>query len=141
MNSQEKLEKLQKKTDTSIFTVSSIFPFELFPDIIQVDREKISLIRNRFFLTRKVFPILLKDIKTVRFTTGPVFGTLQFEIEGYEANPQPLKHLKRLDAIKAKRIIEGLIILKEKNIDTSKLSDQQLVNKAIQFGKEHQRKN
>lgn len=140
MNSQEKLEELEKKTDMPIYTASSLFPFELFPDKLQVDREKISLIRNRFFLTRKVFPILIKDIKTVRFTTGPIFGTLQFEIEGYETNPQPIKHLKRLDAIKAKRIIEGLIILKEKNIDTTNLSDKKLVKKAHQIGKEHERR-
>ncbi len=135
-NAIDKIAKIKENIHPPLLKVSSIFPFHLFPDKLIIDREKISLIRRHSLLNKKVFPILISDLKTVTLNTSLLFGSLQFEIAGYETNPEPLIFLPKRKAVKAKRIIEALIIFKSKNIDVSKISNKKLINKCLSIGKE-----
>src|SRR5687767_8473081 len=79
----KKLDVLTTETESVIYQVASVFPFQLFPDKIIVDKNKVTIVRKQL-LYKRIFPILLEDIRTVKVTRGPFFASIEFEVSGYE---------------------------------------------------------
>lgn len=130
----KKLDKIVSENENPIKTYKTVFPFDLFPDVLKIYKSKIVIVRNHFFFTKRVFPILMNDIKTVRVLMGPFFATLKFEIKGFETNPRPLGKLKRQDAIEARRIITGLNVMDKNDVDTLEVSNTKVVISAKKLG-------
>src|SRR3989344_3628797 len=86
-----KLKTLADETETVIYKASSVFPFQLFPDKIIIDKNKVSIIRKMLFFKR-IFPILYEDIQTVKVNRGILLAAVEFEVRGYEQNPRPVLH-------------------------------------------------
>lgn len=130
----KKLEKLAQESEKTIYELSSVFPFQLFPDKIIIDKLKVTVIRNDLFY-RRTFPILIEDIKTIKVTGGILFASMEFEVAGYEENPQAVTHLWPKDATKAKQYILGLIKTTKEKIDLSALSTDQVKKNLEEIGK------
>lgn len=135
-----KLDKLITRTNQNILTIHSVFPFDLFPDTIHIDENKVEIIHRPFFFEEQIFPILISRITSAKITTNPFFATLKLEIRGYETNPEAVRMLWYKDAIKAKRIITGLIACSQENIDLSAVNINEAAQKIEKIGKalEHQ---
>lgn len=133
-------------TSQPIYTLSSVFPFDFFPDTITIDLKKIDISYGYFFLSRQNFSILISDLKTVRVNTGPFFATMYFEISGYETNPDAVTHLPKAKALRARSLIMGLLafqsrqpnsfILESENVDLRGLPPNELVNQLVKIGEE-----
>lgn len=134
----DKLETLATQASRILFTVKTVFPFDPFPKKIIVDENKIDIFYNTFFATTKLFPIMLSDILTVKVSTGIFFASMEFEIEDYETNPPPINYLPRTDAIKAERIITGLIAAKRAKVDLSKLRREEVLRNTEYIGYSNQ---
>ena len=80
------------------------------------------IIYGIFFYSREVFSIPYRQINGVSSTTGIFFGGLQIEIEGFNKNPPFLNKLWPQDAVKARRIINGMVTADKQNIDLTKLN-------------------
>jgi cell fate (sporulation/competence/biofilm development) regulator YmcA (YheA/YmcA/DUF963 family) len=59
---------------------------------------------------------------------------LEFEIEGYERNPDPIRYFKRAEAVRAKRIIVGLIETQRQEIDLTKIDKEDALKKLEEVG-------
>jgi hypothetical protein len=57
--------------------VQSAFPFTLFPDSINIDRRKITVIHRAFLGKSVVVSVPLADIHRVELSTGPLLGSLK----------------------------------------------------------------
>lgn len=88
--------------------VQQAFPFNIFPDSITVDPNKIDIVYRNFFWEKQVFTILIEDLTTIKINTGIVYASANFEVRGYEKNPDPINHLSKKDAIKLHQIVIGL---------------------------------
>ena len=128
----EKAEKMLKetvrRTHDVLLSVSTIVPFTIFPDTITIDREKVTLVQRFFFNAATVRSIKLEDVLDVTATAGPFFGSVHLISRG--VNPEEgfsVKFLKREDAFRVKRIMNGFIVLVGKEdinldvIDTDEL--------------------
>jgi hypothetical protein len=132
----EKVEKLLDKTEKPLFQIKAVFPFQLFPDSVIIDRAKVTYALYLFFYSRRYFPILIENIRTVWVTTNLFFGALTVEIKGLELRDQQktVEHLWKADAIKAHRIITGLIAIHEEKIDITSLSNQEVLEMTEKIG-------
>ncbi len=121
----EKLGELVSKTNNIIYEISSVFPFQLFPDRIIVDENKVTIARKDLFFKR-VFPLMYEDILTVRVNRGLIFAAMEFEIKRARLNPRPITYLWPKEAANAKKYIMGIIEAKKQKIDVSKLTAGQI---------------
>ena len=96
---------------------STVFPFTLFPDNVTLDRAKLTIAHREFFWTGEVMSIRIEDILNVTADVGPFFGSLKIFTRFFSTDkPYNVSFLKRSDALKIKRILQGYIIAFQKKI-------------------------
>lgn len=112
-----------------LFTATTSFPFTLFPDTITIDRTKLTIAHKEFFKVGEVMSIRIEDILNVTADVGPFFGSLKVYTRFFNNDkPYHINYLKRADALRIKRILQGYIIAIQKNIDCSSLPTDQLAS-------------
>lgn len=130
----DKLDKLVDETNSVIYEISSVFPFQIFPDKLIIDENKVTIIR-REFLFKRIYPILLSDILTVKVDRSILFSSLNFEVKRYHSTPRPLVYLKPKEANRARQYVIGLVQAKRARIDLSKLTADQIRDRLEEIGK------
>jgi len=107
--------------------VQSAFPFTLFPDSINIDRRKITVIHRAFLSKSVVVSVPLADIHRVELTTGPVLASLKIMAKFFDNKPLSVNFLKKSDAFLVKRLLDGFIIAIERNLDCSIMPKDELI--------------
>lgn len=130
----KKLEKLVDATHSVLMKTKTVFPFDLFPDEVTIDENKINIVFREFFFSEDVHSIMIHLIKDVEVETSLLFGTIKIVPDGYPAQPIYVRYLKKSDALKIRRIIQGLMLSKKEGIDTTKLDEGELKEKVELVG-------
>jgi hypothetical protein len=99
----------------------------LFPDSINIDRRKITVIHRAFLGKSTVVSVPLADIHRVELSTGPLLGSLKIMARYFDDKPVTVNLLKKSDAFLIKRLLDGFIIAIERNIDCSSMSKSELI--------------
>jgi hypothetical protein len=124
------VEKLVKKSNRILLSISShSFPFDLFPDTINVEEARITIITRTFFLSSRVHSVDIKDVANIFVNVAPFFAQLVIISKTFEENEIKINNLRKEEAVFARRIIEGLRIFTSKQIDTSSYTVKELVSK------------
>lgn len=133
----QKLEELINKTALMLYKTSTVFPFDPFPDTIIIYVDQISVISREFFLSGRTHNIPVEDLGDVIADVSLLFATLSITDKGLSpgSGPVELKFLWKDDAIKAQRILQGLMVGQKKKIDFSKIKTPDLVEKIMELGK------
>lgn len=120
---------LVKKSNRILVSISShAFPFDLFPNTINLEEGRVTII-NRHFLSSEVHSVDIKDISNI-FINQTVFRSqLIIVSKTFEENKIKIKNLITKEAIFCRRIIEGLRIFTSKQIDTFNFTRKELVAK------------
>lgn len=127
---------LVKKSNRILVTISTHkFPVDLFPDTLNVEEGRITVITRNFFFSSQVHSVDIKDISNVFINTSPFFAQLVIVSKTFKQNEIRIKYLRQKEAVFARRIIEGLRIFKNKNIDTSDYTNKELVAKLEELSK------
>ena len=129
-----KLEQVKNTENQTLYQTKTVFPFKFFPVEIIVTENSVDIVSSYFFFSSQTFPMLLKDIKNVLASTDIFFSSLTFELTGYEANPPKIRFLPPNGAIKIKRIITGLLVCRQKNIDLTPVNTRSILDKIIEIG-------
>jgi len=117
-------------------SAKTVFPFTLFPDDITLDRAKLTIARREFFGTAEVMSIRIEDILNVTADVGPFLGSLKVFTRFYNTNkPYKVHFLRKRDALRIKRILQGYIIALQKEIDCSTLPTLELATMLDDLGK------
>jgi hypothetical protein len=115
---------------------TTVFPFTLFPDTITIDRAKLTITHRDFFSAGEALSINIEDILNVTATVGPFFGSIMIATRFFDpGKPYTIDKFHRADALKIKRIAQGYIIAKQKDIDCTALSNQELTKLLDELGK------
>lgn len=131
----ERLYKVAYSAHDILFTANTVFPFILFPDTITLDREKLTVVHRPFFRIAKIISVQIKDILTVEADIGPFFGSVHATSRYFVKNPLTMNFLKRTDAIKIQRLLQGYIIATQKNIKTQDVPHEELLVLLDDLGK------
>lgn len=121
------IEHLTTESSSSLVSVKAVFPFALFPDTINIDREKLTIIHTEFFRSSDVISLHIEDIQSVQSKVGPFFGTLILSSKFFINSVQTVNFLRRADAIRLQRFIQGCMIARQKGIDCSNIEKNQLI--------------
>lgn len=132
----EKLDTLTHLSDNRLFRLHSVFPFTLFTDTIVIEHKSVIIEKKNFFLSSEIYPISIKDILSPVVSTGVFFATLHLELGpgGFHQNPPEISFLKKSEALKARRIIMGLIICDKEGIDLTKMNKDEVLRKLDEVG-------
>lgn len=121
---------LVKKSNRILVTISSHrFPIDLFPDTLNVEEGRITVVTRNFFWSSQVHSVDIKDISNVFINVAPFFAQLVIISKTFEENEIRIKSLWIGEAIEVRRIIEGLRTFVNKQIDTSGYSREGLIAK------------
>ncbi len=131
----QKLNALVNADNQALFTFQTVFPFDLFPDRISIDRNKITITKRYFFFDRAVQSILIKDLMTVIGEESLLFATLHIVDRLLPNKTITVMNLPKSDARTARRILEGLLISEKKGVDLTTIPNSELVPKLIEIGK------
>ncbi|MEK7092211.1 MAG: hypothetical protein AAB907_01145 [Patescibacteria group bacterium] len=131
----EKLDMLLKGSQRILLKASSVFPFDFFPDELTIDENKVNIIFHPFFFSKDVHSIMIEMIRDIEVETGPFLAVLKLVPDGYPGHALELRYLKRNDALKARRIIEGLMVARRHGIDPSKLDSPDFLKQIETLGK------
>lgn len=117
-----------KKSNRCIISVSSTFPWNIFPDTIEVEEGRVNFI-TRQFKSYQSHSVDIKDISNVFIESSLFFAKLQIVSRTYIQNDVKMNYLQKGKAEKAKMIIEGLRIFANNDIDTSDYEIDELISK------------
>jgi hypothetical protein len=135
IDADEELNTLVEKGTKCLYKVTAVFPFDLFPNQITVDVNQINIVIKEFFWSERRHSIHIKDIMDVFIDTSLLFSTIKIVDRGYADNGIEIKYLKTSEAIKLRRIIQGLIIAHRQQIDLANVDSENLVEKIEELGK------
>ena len=120
---------LVKKSNRILVSISShAFPIDIFPNVINVEEGRITII-IRHLLSSEVHSVDIKDISNIFINTTFIFSQLVIISKTFEENEIKIRNLRTKEAVFARRIIEGLRIFENKQIDTSDYTKEELVVK------------
>ncbi len=120
---------LVKKSNRILVSISShAFPFDFFPDTLNVEEGRITII-TRHLLSSEVHSVDIKDISNIFINTTFFFSQLVIISKTFEENEIKIRNLKNKEAVFVRRIIEGLRIFENKQIDTSIFTKEELIAK------------
>lgn len=125
------LNQLAQESSRVILDVSTVFPFDFFPDKLVLDEMKVSIHTSYFFYSKEIQSIEYKDISHVLVQQGLFFAKLEI----FAHQPIPVEYLRKNDAIRARRMIQGMIIAKKENIPIETLPIEQLIQKLDEIGR------
>jgi hypothetical protein len=120
---------LVKKSNRILASISShTFPLDLFPDSVNVEEGRVTII-VRHLLSSNVHSVDIKDISNVFINTTIFYSQLVIVSNTFEDNEVRIRNLWPKEAVYIRRIIEGLRIFENKQIDTSKYTKDELIIK------------
>jgi hypothetical protein len=133
ISSKEELNELAHGASRVLFKTKTVFPFDLFPNDLIVNDDKVDIIFREFFMSEQIHTEMIEQLKDVIVETSPFFATLRlvdkFNIE------TSIKYLPTKDALKARDIIQGLVVAKQRSIDLTGMSDKEVLEKISAVGK------
>lgn len=129
-----KLEKLVKESQLKLFSAKSVFPLDLFPDQIEIDPVQVHITLKEFFKSKRIHSIAIKDISDVFIESAGPFASLKLIDRDFVENTVSVNFLKYADALKAKKIIQGLMVADREGIDLTQADYKSLAVKLEQLG-------
>lgn len=126
-----------KKSKKVLLNIRTVFPFKLFPTQIIVDIHRVIVIEQTFLFADTIRSIPIQNIQYVRCDRALLFGTLCIRTYGFSDREVVIKHLWNRDALCARRLIEGLIICYEENIDPMKFGEGDICKNLQNIGREY----
>ena len=120
---------LIKKSNRILVSISShAFPIDIFPDTINVEEGRITVI-NRHLLSSEIHSVDVKDIANVFINRNIFFAQLVIISKTFEDNEVRIRNLYPNEAVFTRRIIEGLRIFMNKQIETAGYTKNELIAK------------
>lgn len=122
--------ELVRKSNRILASISTHkFPFDFFPDTINVEEGRVNVIVRNFFFSSQVYSVDLKNIANVTINTAPFFAQMLIVMKTFTENEIRINNLWIKEAIYVRRLIEGLRVLDSQKIDTSVYTKRELIGK------------
>jgi hypothetical protein len=133
----KKLKAVVRESHTILAKARSVFPFQLFPDGINIDRHKLTIIYRQFFGIEQKVSVPLENIKNIEADLGPFFGTVTITSDLFINNTQTVHFLWRDDAKKIQKLVQGAVVAQAEGINLNKIETKELRNLLIDLGSGH----
>lgn len=136
-SAEDKMRDLARKSSQILYQLSTVFPFDFFPDTITINANKIDIVTSEFFFSHHTTSIPIKDIANVEMETTPFFATIQIINIRAPMRPISINYLRQHEAIKAKSIIDGLLVATEQGADISSIEPKKFLPHLERLGQSY----
>lgn len=130
-------EDIRKRSSQVLLEIETVFPFKFFPTKLIIDVHRVIVIEQTFLFADTIRSIPIQNIQYVRCDRALLFGSLCIRSYGFSDREVVIKHLWNNEAVCARRIIEGLIICYEENLDPLKFGDGDICKHLQNIGREY----
>lgn len=131
----EDLRNLVARSHETLASITTVFPFTLFPDTLLLDRTKITIIKRNFFFSSEIMSIRIEDILNVTSGIGPFFGSITIASRVLSSEDHfTINYFWRHDAVHMKHLIQGYVIAQHNGIDTKHLERRELLSTLNELG-------
>ena len=132
-----KLRAVVRESHTILAKAHSVFPFQLFPDRLNIDRHKFTIVHRQFFGIEQTVSVPIENIKNIEADFGPFFGSVTVTSDLYINNTQTVHFLWRRDAKMIQKLVQGAVVAQREEIDLNKIDVKQLRKLLIDLGSGH----
>lgn len=122
------LEDMVNNSNRILIKISSVFPWDFFPTTIILEETRLTITHRQLF-SSQVHSVDLKNISNVFMNTSILFSQLTIVSDTFAENQIVVDRLWKKEAIFIRRMIEGLRMFIEKDIDTTGYERQELIDK------------
>ncbi len=131
----ENLRNLATRSHEVLASITTVFPFTIFPDTLLLDRTKITIIKRNFFFSSEVMSIRIEDILNVTSGIGPFFGSITIASRVLSSEDHfTINYFWRHEAVHMKHLIQGYVIAQHNGIDTKHLEKRELLATLSELG-------
>jgi len=128
------LENLAQDEQPLLMTLSTVFPFKIFPTHITIEKTKVNIKETLFFASSNIQSIMIGDISSCETESNLFFGLIKLVTRIPNSPPVIINYLPKEEALKARRIIQGLMVGVMNKVDLAKVSTPQLLESVEQMG-------
>lgn len=128
------LNNLAKDENPVVMSLTTVFPFQLFPTMLTIEKTKVNVRDTIFFGASEIRSIMISDISSVETQSNLFFATIKIEKRMPPEPPMVISFLKKEEALQARRIIQGLIVTNQNKVDVTKVSTEELKDKVEILG-------
>jgi hypothetical protein len=134
---EEKLKEIVQRSNEVICDARAVWPFDLFPNEITLDRTKVTIVERSFFWSKNTMSFRVEDILNVSVATGPRFGAITFASRVMSSVDHfTVSFLWRGDALYLKTILQGYIIAQQNKINVAHLEHDSLIETLLELGQD-----
>lgn len=128
---------LVNQSHTTLLAVKSMKIFDFFPDHLSVDENKVTIIYNAAFNVKSIHSILIENITYVEAHLSLLCGSLVIVDSSNYRHPLELRidHLPKEAAVRARKLIQGLVQAKNLQLDFRKLPTSDLEYSLEELGR------
>ena len=130
------LNQMVEKSKQVLLSIKSTFPFDFFPDEITIDPTKINVVIKNFWGSGSVHSVYIQDVTDVKVESTPFFATLKLVDKAFVENKIKVSFLKKKDAYRARRILQGLVVATRDNLNLAGMDINELAKKVEELGVE-----
>lgn len=131
----EGLPLLYSEAHEVLYSITNVFPFVLFRDKIIIRRNHLDVVMGIFFWSASTTRVQVPDIRQVTLMYNPFFATMEIIPQGPLEQTLQVSFLRKNQAIRAKRLLAGLVECHQLKVDFSKYTKKQLVAYLEEIGK------
>jgi hypothetical protein len=128
------LEQLILRSQETLFEAQSIFPLDIVPDRLIIDMSKVTIMYRDFFNIGTEHTILLNEVRDVDVENYLITASLRILVSGPGVIWTTIENLHKCDAMKAKHLIEGLLLARAEHIDFQELGHVDRIAKITALG-------
>ncbi|HWT55519.1 MAG TPA: hypothetical protein VN031_00635 [Candidatus Microsaccharimonas sp.] len=132
-----RLRSVVRESHTILIKARAVFPFQLFPDYLNIDRHKLTIIHRQFWGIEQTVSVPIENIKNVEADFGPFFGSITVTSDLFINNTQTVHFLWRHEAKNIQKLLQGAIVAQREGIDLSKIEIKQLRKMLVDLGSGH----
>ena len=122
------VEDMVNNSNRILLKISSVFPWDFFPSSIIVEETRLTIIHRQLF-SSQVHSVDIKNISNIFIDNSILFSQLTIISDTFAENQIVVGRLWKKEAIFIRRIIEGLRMFVNKEIDTTGYSKKELIDK------------
>ena len=134
---EKQLENVVNESHIVLAQAKSVFPFQLFPDTVSIDRHKLTIIYRQFWGVEKTVSVPIENIKNIEADIGPFLGSLNITSDLFINNTQEVKYLTSGDARRIQKLVQGAVVAQREEIDLNKIGTKKLRTLLIDLGSGH----
>lgn len=122
------IEDMVNNSNRILIKISSVFPWDFFPTTIALEETRLTITHRQLF-SSQVHSVDIKNISNIFIDNSILFSQLTIVSNTFIENQMIVDRLWKKEAIFIRRMIEGLRMFIEKDIDTTGYSRQELIDK------------